>query len=137
MEEEPESQETSNIVTQKAGMDSSLTRLIVAIAKRKFKCRSLVIFARPLFGHKISLSWICRRIISFLPHPSLILSFMAPKTVMRKAAMKGAMKKAAMKSAMKKVAMKKAMKTGKPGKDYDVKIVDGKKVPYQNNETLR
>ena len=135
MEEEPESQETSNIVTQKAGMDSSLTRLIVAIAKRKFKCRSLVIFALPLFGHKISLSWICRRIISFLvPHPSLILSIMAPKTVMRKAAMKGAMKKAAMKSAMKKGAIEKAMKTGK---DYDVKIVDGKKVPYQNNETLR
>ena len=129
MEEEPESQETSNIVTQKAGMDSSLTRLIVAIAKRKFKCRSLVIFALPLFGHKISLSWICRGIISFLPHPSLILSIMAPKT-----AMKGAMKKAAMKSAMKKGAIKKAMKTGK---DYDVKIVDGKKVPYQNNETLR
>ena len=128
MEEEPESQETSNIVTQKAGMDSSLTRLIVAIAKRKFKCRYLVIFALPLFGHKISFSRICRRIISFLvPLPSLILSIMAPKT----------MKKAAMKSAMKKVAMKKAMKIAKPGKDYDVKIVDGKKVPYQNNETLR
>ena len=37
--------------------------------------------------------------------------------------------KAAMKSAMKNGAMKKAMKMGKPGKDYDVKIVDGKKVP--------
>ena len=56
MEEEPESQETSNTVTQKAGMDSSLTRLIVAIAKRKFQCRYLVIFALPLFGHKISFS---------------------------------------------------------------------------------
>ena len=48
--------------------------------------------------------------------------------------MKGAMKRAAMKSAMKKGAMKKAMKTAK---NYIVKIVDWKKVPYQINESLR
>ena len=53
---------------------------------------------------------------------------------MKKAAMKGAMKKAAMKSAMKKGAMKKAMKTAK---DYVTKTVDGKKVPYQINESSR
>ena len=51
---------------------------------------------------------------------------------MKKATMKGAMKKAAMKRAMKKGDMKKAMKTAK---DYAIKTVDRKKVPYQINES--